>query len=106
MRALRRVGHPDPDAVALARRYLAETGLADGALAIARPEALAAIAAARIVGERLASAQFAGVRHCRVCGCTDTTACRDEDPLGRPCGCHWVARDLCSVCARWVGPAA
>lgn len=28
---------------------------------------------------------------CRVCGCTDISAC--------PGGCHWVNDDLCSKCA-------
>jgi hypothetical protein len=31
---------------------------------------------------------------CRMCGCTETTACRDE--RGQPCS--WVAADLCSAC--------
>ena len=29
-------------------------------------------------------------RHCRICGCTDLSACPD--------GCHWVENDLCSNC--------
>lgn len=32
-----------------------------------------------------------GIRACRVCGCTDQSACED--------GCHWVGRNLCSQCA-------
>jgi hypothetical protein len=33
---------------------------------------------------------FAGVRACRVCGCTDDAACEE--------GCSWVEADLCSAC--------
>lgn len=33
-------------------------------------------------------------RRCRVCGCTDITACVDED--GSPCA--WVDDDLCTLC--------
>jgi hypothetical protein len=32
----------------------------------------------------------AGIRYCRVCGCTDDYAC-DE-------GCEWAEEDLCSAC--------
>ncbi|AYJ85752.1 hypothetical protein D3Y57_06935 [Sphingomonas paeninsulae] len=32
---------------------------------------------------------------CRVCGCTETTACV---VAGKP-NCHWVEPDLCSTCA-------
>lgn len=32
-----------------------------------------------------------GIRACRVCGCTDISACRG--------GCSWVAEELCSSCA-------
>lgn len=32
---------------------------------------------------------------CRVCGCTDTSACVGDDGLP----CHWVADDLCSKCS-------
>jgi hypothetical protein len=34
---------------------------------------------------------IARVRRCRVCGCTDEFSCS-------PCGCVWVAPDLCSRC--------
>ena len=34
-------------------------------------------------------------RRCRVCGCTETTAC--------PGGCHWVEADLCSSCHAGFG---
>jgi len=40
--------------------------------------------------------QAAGVRRCRVCGCTDDHACIDTVTC-EPC--HWVEPDLCSVCA-------
>lgn len=30
-------------------------------------------------------------RRCRVCRCTNTTAC--------PGGCHWAGSDICSACA-------
>lgn len=33
-------------------------------------------------------------RTCRVCGCTDLSACRHTD--GSPCG--WMEDDLCSLC--------
>jgi hypothetical protein len=31
-----------------------------------------------------------GIRACRVCGCTDNSACEE--------GCEWVGEDLCSAC--------
>lgn len=34
------------------------------------------------------------IRECRVCGCTDITACVHDD--GSPCA--WVDEDLCTVC--------
>lgn len=34
-------------------------------------------------------------RECRICGCTQEKACRD-DRTGQ--ACHWVAEDLCSAC--------
>jgi hypothetical protein len=33
-----------------------------------------------------------GIRACRVCGCTDDSACEQ--------GCGWVEDDLCSAC-KW-----
>ncbi|MBX9701257.1 MAG: hypothetical protein K2X74_17615 [Acetobacteraceae bacterium] len=39
----------------------------------------------------------AGIRHCRVCLCTDARAC--------PGGCSWVDMDLCSRCAGGAGLA-
>jgi len=41
--------------------------------------------------EAMDEAAKAHQRHCRVCGCTDLTAC---DPP-----CWWVAKDLCSACS-------
>jgi hypothetical protein len=35
-----------------------------------------------------------GIRACRVCGCTDESACPTPDGNG----CHWVGPDLCSQC--------
>lgn len=37
----------------------------------------------------------AGVRHCRVCGCTEQTACTDG--MGDPCA--WLKQDLCTACS-------
>jgi hypothetical protein len=31
-----------------------------------------------------------GIRACRLCGCTETSACVE--------GCQWIAADLCSSC--------
>lgn len=42
-----------------------------------------------------AAAAASGKRSCRICGCTDTTACMDGD---QPC--HWVEEDLCSKCRK------
>lgn len=38
----------------------------------------------------------AGVRACRVCGCTDDEACEG--------GCGWVEDDLCSECVPKLAP--
>jgi hypothetical protein len=45
--------------------------------------------------------QQSWVRRCRVCGCTEASACMHE---GQPC--HWVDLDLCSACATATGPTA
>jgi hypothetical protein len=50
-----------------------------------------------------------GIRACRVCGCTDESAC-PPGPDGD--GCHWIGPDLCSRCdpeaaplgANWPAP--
>lgn len=36
-------------------------------------------------------------RTCRVCGCTDNNSSECVKLSG--CPCHWVEKDLCSVCA-------
>ena len=41
-------------------------------------------------------------RQCRICGCTDISAC--VDPNGEPC--CWNDDDLCSVCANGLQPLA
>lgn len=38
-------------------------------------------------------------RSCRVCGCTDETACLVLDAVEDRLGCWWVEADLCSACA-------
>jgi hypothetical protein len=38
-----------------------------------------------------------GIRACRVCGCTQESACEG--------GCYWVAEDLCSSCSGAPGHA-
>lgn len=48
----------------------------------------------------LALFKSAGVRACRVCGCTEVTAC--EDLPGE--ACRWVSKDLCSACVRKQPP--
>lgn len=39
------------------------------------------------------TAQSSTVRTCRVCGCTENSACQ-------PDSCYWVSWDLCSECVR------
>ena len=48
------------------------------------------------ISDEGAVVQGASARRCRICGCTDYTAC-DTAPFGDPC--HWVADDVCSGCA-------
>lgn len=38
---------------------------------------------------------------CRICGCTEYTPCTDPNGAGpgAPAPCHWIGKDLCSVCA-------
>lgn len=50
-------------------------------------------------GARIEWARRTGERHCRVCGCTQTTAC-----IGPEGPCAWAAADLCSVCAHFQEP--
>lgn len=47
-----------------------------------------------LMGAQHAANELAGVRSCRVCGCTDDDAC--QDGAGR--ACCWVAPNLCSHC--------
>lgn len=42
----------------------------------------------------VAAAKVPKERHCRVCGCTEFSAC--QTPEGP---CHWVEEDLCSACS-------
>jgi hypothetical protein len=44
---------------------------------------------------RIRVARTPGVRHCRLCFCTEDNACHGD--FGVPC--HWVSPDLCSACA-------
>jgi hypothetical protein len=88
--------------MALARRLLAEIGVTDGALALPRPEVLVALIEAQRVGRRFERAcalqrEGASLRFCRVCGCTDTTACVVD---GVPC--HWARPEICSACWPYV----
>lgn len=85
----------------LAARLLAELGVSDGALMVPRLEAELAVALARQHGAKIANAEIAGSRHCRVCGCTEFNACSGPDG---PCG--WAGPDLCTVCAAYPEPAA
>lgn len=41
-------------------------------------------------------AREAGMRFCRVCGCTDDDCSLCVERTGEPC--HWVEADLCSAC--------
>jgi hypothetical protein len=86
------------DRLALARRLLADAGIHPGALMVSRIDAVAAIADAFEHGRRIAVAEIAGERHCRVCGCTALNACRP------PCG--WAGEDLCTACADAAGGQA
>lgn len=47
----------------------------------------------------LAEACESAERQCRVCGCTDATACAERSPFGDLQPCRWVAEDLCSGCS-------
>jgi hypothetical protein len=97
-----RVLEPTAAEMALARRLLAETGVADGALALPRPEVLLALVqASRLGAQRQRAASLSGegsrLRFCLVCGCTDTRACV---VAGVPC--HWARPEICSACAPYV----
>ncbi|HEY1753705.1 MAG TPA: hypothetical protein VGG29_20780 [Caulobacteraceae bacterium] len=90
----------DKDGRRLAARLFAQLGLADGALSIPRLEAELAVAMALSAGADIEAAHHMGERHCRVCGCTQLTACRGPDGP-----CAWVpGEDLCTVCAAFPEP--
>lgn len=38
---------------------------------------------------------------CRVCGCTESSPCIEDDGISPLLGCHWVEPDLCSSCFGW-----
>ena len=78
-------------AQALSRRLIAEQGIAHGALMVGRADVERIVALAALHGGQIAIAEAIGLRACRVCGCTETTACH-------PRPCSWVADDLCSAC--------
>lgn len=44
---------------------------------------------------RIEAAKKAGIRHCKVCGCSEFDPCFDADLQD---GCAWVSRNECSVC--------
>ncbi|HWF01583.1 MAG TPA: hypothetical protein VG248_17405 [Caulobacteraceae bacterium] len=97
-----RVLDPTVAEMALARRLLAEMGVADGALALPRPEALLALVEAARFGARLQRlkslrCEGASIRFCQVCGCTNTAACVVD---GVPC--HWERPEICSTCAPYL----
>lgn len=54
------------------------------------PEGWYAVGSASAAGGALIWHLFAAPATCRVCGCTDESAC--------PTGCWWVEPDLCSRC--------
>jgi hypothetical protein len=91
-----------PDDHALTRRLLFDIGypvttLFRTPIFIQRREILAIVARARVHGGRAAIAEAMAYRHCRVCGCTETTACH-------PPPCWWVENDLCSACQPFTEP--
>ena len=97
----RNAAKSDVDGRRLAARIFAELGM-DGALVVPRFDAELGAAIAARHGEAISSARRLGLRHCRVCGCTEDHACIEEDGFG----CSWREADLCSVCARFPEPAA
>lgn len=82
---------------ALARRLVAEVGVEPGALFIGSAELAAIVARARRCGERLATARMLQIRHCRICGCTRTTACMTVVD-GKWTPCAWAGPELCDAC--------
>jgi hypothetical protein len=85
------------DVARLFRRLLAERGLDPDALTLSAADVSAAMADAHALGVRVGWNERAGVRRCRLCGCTELRACEDV--------CAWVGRpgepddDLCTSCA-------
>lgn len=48
-----------------------------------------------LIRARIKDAQAKGVRYCKTCGCTESSACWDRKLVS---GCCWVSEDECSVC--------
>lgn len=88
----------NPDAARLAARLIGDLGLEPGALMAPRAEFVAGIIMAVEHGRRIGMAAVAGMRACRVCGCTEYRACEGS--------CWWVEADLCSTCADVPQPRA
>ena len=82
-------------AESLCRRLVAEADVSAGALMLPRKLVDELVARAMEHGARIAIAQAYDVRHCRVCGCTELTACRPEP-------CAWAAADLCTACEPYL----
>ena len=82
------------DGVVMMRRLLGALRITPGALFVPRSDAADMVETALEHGRRIGVAQTCGVQHCRVCGCTDITAC---DPP-----CSFVEGDLCSACAPFL----
>lgn len=93
-----RLPHISQEDRALARRLVGEAGVESGALFVGSAELAYIVARARRCGEGLATARLIQRRYCRVCGCTETTACMTRVG-GRWAPCAWAAPDLCDACA-------
>lgn len=78
------------DAETRLRRALDDLDLETGALTMSRADVVRVAGIAFEFGADVASADDAGERHCRICGCTYLRAC--------PGGCSWTGPDLCSAC--------
>jgi hypothetical protein len=55
-------------------------------------------------GRRLERAIAAGVRTCRVCGCTEHDACFEAGLVGDKRGCAWAGPNVCTVCLPHFAP--
>ena len=84
---------------ALALRLLAEAGCTHPYPLLTLQAFDGIVAKACLHGGRRAVAQAFDYRSCRVCGCTEITACHPEP-------CSWVEADLCSTCAPFAERAA